>query len=187
MLRELFKGGKVAMNIDGGWAIPSYTRDVPELDFAVAPMPKAPLGTTTLLGQCIWTMSSQTKHPKAAWKLIKYLSSFEVLKEYWQRTWVAAPARLSLVFGKEFENIIGIEGIVPNIKTPERFEELLGWARYIIKNDKFTNDYVNAFWLPFRYQYLTPAAEQIFGPSPGDVESILEEVENGTNKEIEGF
>lgn len=184
---ELFKGGRTAMLITGAYHIPSVARDVPEIRFGVAPMPLTPQGRPTMIHQCIWTMSTQTEHPDEAWLLIKHLSSPAVLEEYWQRTWVAAPARVSVVMSEGFTNITGIEGHVPAIEDPERFEELLGWWRPLIANEHYTTDHLHPFHGPFELQYFNPSMESIFGIRPGNVEAILAELEAAINKEMEDF
>lgn len=187
-MEDLFKAEKVAMFIGGGWNIPAITRDVPDLEFGVAPMPLVNGERTTILGQCIFEMSSQTKHPDAAWKLIKHLVSPQALTDYWQRTWVAAPSRLSLIKDPEiFENIIGIPGHVPAITDPEEFERKLGWMRDIILNGEFTTAHVGDFYTELYEVHLRDALELLAGPRRGDVKAILEEVAAKTNKDIEGF
>jgi len=183
--QELFKGGRAAMYLGGAHLIPSVVRDAPDLRFGVTSMPKAPEGRTTMVHQCIWTMSSQTKHPDAAWKLIKHLSSTEVLTDYWQKTWVAAPARKSVIMSDAFEKIVGIEGHVPAIEDPQRFKELLGWWRGLVLNEEFTTAHVHPFHGPFELQLFNPSMEKIFGGQPGNVASILAEIELEINKEIE--
>ena len=81
--QQLFMGKRVAMYVGAAYRIPDIIRDAPDLRFGVAPMPIAPEGRTTMVHQCIWTMSSQTEHPDAAWKLIVPLSP-EILEEYWR-------------------------------------------------------------------------------------------------------
>lgn len=184
--QQLFIGKRVAMYVGAAYRIPDIIRDAPDLRFGVAPMPIAPEGRTTMVHQCIWTMSSQTEHPDAAWKLIKFLSSPEILEEYWQRTWVAAPARRSVIMADSFENIIGIEGHVPAV-APEDFDRILGWWRGLVLNEEFTTAHVHPFHGPFEAQYFNPSMEDIFGIRPGNVESILADMEAKINKEIADF
>lgn len=186
-LRELFVGGRLAMYVGAAFNIPDVIRDAEDLRFGVAPMPIAPQGRTTMVHQCIWTMSSQTKHPEEAWELIKFLSSPEVLEEYWQRTWVAAPARRSVVMSEGFEVIRGIEGHIPAIEDPKRYKEILGWWRGMVLNEEFTTAHVHPFHGPFEAQYFNPAMDEVFGIRPGNVESILARIEAGINKEISEF
>jgi len=181
---DLFKGERSAMHIDGGWSIPSVARDVPDLDFGVVPLPQ-PLNT--VLGQCIWTMSSQTKHPDEAWLLIEFLSSFDVLREYWQLTWVAAPARLSIIFSDHFQNITGVEGHVPAITDPQRLEDLTGFWNTLIGDSRFTQDHVHPYYGVLKNSFLEPYSDELFGRTPGDVERILQEIEDGVNQEIAAF
>ena len=188
-VEDLFKAEKVAMFLGGGWFIPAVTRDVPDLKFGVAPAPRNREGKRiTVLGQCIFEISSQTKHPDIAWEFTKHLVSAEVLTDYWQRTWVAAPSRLSLVKDPEVYNkIIGIPGHVPAITDPEEVERKLGWMRDIILNGEFTTEYTGDFFHSFYEVYLREALDLLGGPTRMDPKPILDDVVQRVNEEIERF
>jgi len=64
-----------AMTFEGGWMIPYMTQTFASVQYGIAPMPKAPTGKQgNLLFTNGWGAYSGTKHPDAAWKLIKYLT-----------------------------------------------------------------------------------------------------------------
>jgi multiple sugar transport system permease protein len=59
----------------GRWVVPIY-RDIEEFEWDFAPIPR---GTrrANVVATVAWSMSKDTEHPEAAWKLIKYLSGPE--------------------------------------------------------------------------------------------------------------
>lgn len=73
-----FVTGKLAMIIDGNWALDNIARYRPNLDFAVAPPPppegKKPL---TWSGGFAMVIPRGAKHVEEAWKLAKWLTSLE--------------------------------------------------------------------------------------------------------------
>jgi len=187
-VEDLFKAEKVAMFLGGMWFVPSITRDVPDLEFGIARTPIGPLGKRICTAhQCIWEMSSQTEYPDASWKLIKHLSSPPVLKEYWQRTWVAAPARRSMLTDPTiFENIIGIPGHVPGIEDPDEFERKVGWLRDTILNKEFIT-IQNDFFLEFYNEIFFDELANLFGIRKGNAEEILNRVAEKQNKLMREF
>ncbi len=67
-----------AMTFEGGWMIPYMAQNFPKVQYGVAPMPKAANGKRgNLLFTNAWAAYSGTKHPDAAWKLIKFLTGKE--------------------------------------------------------------------------------------------------------------
>lgn len=71
-----FVTGRVAMNIVGGWGLGNYKKS--GVDFGIAPIPTGPNGKATAhLYVDPIMMSSKSKNPDAAWKLVEYLTSEE--------------------------------------------------------------------------------------------------------------
>lgn len=77
---ELFKSGKLAMNIDGPWSIASFEGRV---DFAVAPFPALKPGkpAKTFHGVKAYYASTFTKYPTAVSMLIRELTTKEAMVE----------------------------------------------------------------------------------------------------------
>ena len=123
---KFFEQGKVALYIDGTWRTPSLKKNAPDLRFGVAPLPRG-VRPMSVSSSCFWGVSSQTKHPDAAWKLVKFLSSKEALTRYWQYLWVAPPARWSSLRSPEFRRVAGAPGKIPGISTDAEFDEKCGW------------------------------------------------------------
>lgn len=130
---KFFEAGKVGMFIDGSWRSPSLKKNAPNLHFGVAPLPrgKVPMSVS---GSCFWGISSQTRHPEAAWKLVKFLSSTDALTEYWRFLWVAPPARWSALRSPKFRDVTGAPGKIPGVDSPAEFKERCGWITEVLEN-----------------------------------------------------
>lgn len=129
---KLFEQGRVAMFYDGSWRTPSLVSNAPKLRFGVAPLPRGKQAATPSTS-CYWAISSQCRHPEAAWKLVKFLSSTEALEQYWQTLWVAPPARWSALRSERFRHIAGMPGKVPGLPDAE-WEEKCRWIRDCLEN-----------------------------------------------------
>jgi multiple sugar transport system substrate-binding protein len=93
--RQAFSTGQVAMVEDGSWALKDI---LSEADFriGVAPFPAGPVRRVTLATTDGFGIYAGTKHPDAAWELLKFLIS----KDYGRamaRANFLQPARASLV------------------------------------------------------------------------------------------
>lgn len=64
--------GDVAMNFWGPWAWPNY-KQIIDFDWDVAPPLHGPAGAAVYLDGLLLGVSSQTKHPDEAWKLVRFL------------------------------------------------------------------------------------------------------------------
>jgi multiple sugar transport system substrate-binding protein len=93
--RQAFISGQVAMVEDGSWALKDI---LTEADFriGIAPFPAGPVRRVTLATTDGFGIYAGTKHPDAAWELVKFLIS----KEYGRamaRANFLQPARASLL------------------------------------------------------------------------------------------
>ncbi|RYG39553.1 sugar ABC transporter substrate-binding protein [bacterium] len=147
---KFFQTGRVAMFVDGSWLVPSIKKAAPDLRFGLAPLPRG-AQASTISSSCHWSVSSQTRHPEAAWKLAKFLGNTEALKEYWQMLWVAPPARWSALRSEEFKNVKGAPGKIPGIDSQAEFAEKCGWIPQVLENGwtsiEFCNPYTNRLML----------------------------------------
>jgi len=85
-----FISGKVAMELTGGWGMGTYTHG--NVKFGIAPVPMGPNGTATpVLYTDPLMMSSKTKSPSAAWKLIQFMTTTGEQK-VWTKTTGYPPA-----------------------------------------------------------------------------------------------
>nr|WP_217355311.1 ABC transporter substrate-binding protein [Aphanizomenon sp. UHCC 0183] len=92
---EMFGQNKVAMVIEGNWAIPYLQETFPKLEFATAEIPKINNQQATMVFTVAYVMNKQAPHKLAAWKLISYLTGKEGMKK-WTRKGFALPARKSV-------------------------------------------------------------------------------------------
>ncbi|WP_341527769.1 ABC transporter substrate-binding protein [Nostoc sp. UHCC 0302] len=92
---EMFGQGKVAMVIEGNWAIPFLTDTFPEIDFATAEVPTINDKKGTMVFVVAYVMSKQTQHKAEAWELISYLTGKEGMQK-WTGTGFALPTRKSV-------------------------------------------------------------------------------------------
>lgn len=93
---ELFGQGKVAMVIEGSWAVPYLKDTFPKLDFATAEIPTVGGKKGTMAYTVAYVMNKKTKHKEAAWQLLNYLTSKEGMK-LWAKEGLALPARKSVL------------------------------------------------------------------------------------------
>lgn len=136
-----FEMGKVAMLINGTWAIPAIKKHAPDLRFGVSVLPHDRVRMTTS-GSCYWALSTQSRHPAEAWKLAKFMSSTEGLLKYWQYLWVAPPARWSSLRSPEFRRVMGAPGKIPGIESEEEFREKCQWIVETLERGWTTTEHV---------------------------------------------
>jgi multiple sugar transport system substrate-binding protein len=72
-----FASGKLAMVLDGPWNLPRY-RQMKNMDWAVAPLPAGPAGRATYLAGEQLAIFTQSKHPKDAWRFVKWIVQKDV-------------------------------------------------------------------------------------------------------------
>jgi multiple sugar transport system substrate-binding protein len=92
---EMLGQGKVAMAIEGNWAIPYLQSTFPQLDFATAEVPSINNKKGTMVFTVAYVMNKQSQHKAAAWQLISYLTG-KVGMEQWTSTGIALPTRRSV-------------------------------------------------------------------------------------------
>jgi multiple sugar transport system substrate-binding protein len=93
--REAFITGRVAMVEDGSWALKDILARA-EFRIGIAPFPAGPVRRATLATTDGFGIYAGTKHPEAAWELVKFLISKEYSRAM-ARTDFLQPARASLV------------------------------------------------------------------------------------------
>ena len=92
---EMFGQGKVAMVIEGNWAIPYLTETFPQLEFATAQVPTINDKKGTMLLTVAYVMNKQAQHKAEAWELISYLTGKDGMQK-WTGTGYALPTRKSV-------------------------------------------------------------------------------------------
>lgn len=72
---DAFGKQRAAMVFEGGWLIPYMTTTYPNVQYGIAPLPIGPSGKPANLSFTnAWSAYAGTKHPEAAWELIKYMA-----------------------------------------------------------------------------------------------------------------
>jgi len=92
---EMFGQNKVAMVIEGNWAIPYLQETFPKLEFATAEIPEINNQKSTMVFTVAYVMNKQAPHKKEAWELISFLTGKEGMKK-WTGKGFALPARKSV-------------------------------------------------------------------------------------------
>ncbi len=76
---DAFGKQRAAMAIEGGWLIPYLAQQYPSVQYGIAPLPTASNGKrANLIFTNAWSAYAGTKHPDAAWQLIKYMTGSDV-------------------------------------------------------------------------------------------------------------
>ena len=83
----------------GRWVVPSYRKiDAFEWDFA--PMPRGAV-KTNVVAAVAWAISSETRHPRESWELVRALTAEESQAEL-SRLGLAIPPRRSVAYSEAF-------------------------------------------------------------------------------------
>jgi len=100
---EMFGQGKVAMVIEGAWAIPYFQDTFPQLQYSTTELPKINNKKGTMAFTVAYVMNKQSQHKQAAWELIKYLTGKEGMKS-WTKGGFALPTRESVAAELGYDN-----------------------------------------------------------------------------------
>ncbi len=183
-----FQTKKAAMYIDGTWMSPTIVKNVPDFKFKATSFPKGKIKTTRSQS-AVFCISRQSEQKEACWKLIKYLTSKEALTVYWQKSWVAPGARISIMNTEDFRNVPGQpEFDIPGIKSEQDFADMENWVI-----TTFNNGWDNQSWIGKHQQYweditnkaiasvlvkdaaITP--EEAFKKAAADINKLIEQGE----------
>lgn len=99
---DLLGQGKVAMTLEGTWAIPYLKETFPHIDVATAEVPTINGKAGTMAFTVAYVMNRKAKHKEAAWKLIAYLTGAEGMNA-WAKQGLALPTRRSVLAGLGYE------------------------------------------------------------------------------------
>ncbi|HRK20736.1 MAG TPA: sugar ABC transporter substrate-binding protein [Fimbriimonadaceae bacterium] len=178
---KFFEAGKVAMFMDGSWRSPSLKNNAPKLNFGVAPLPKGDFAMS-ISTSCFWGISRGTRHPDAAWKLAKFLSSTPSLIDYWQTLWVAPPARWSSLRSEEYRRVTGVGKSVPGIDSEAEFEEKCGWIKKVLERGWTTIDPTSPYIAPVML-HLNEAVDRVL-LEDADPAEVLKVAAERANRQI---
>lgn len=96
---EEFANAQVVMYMSGSWQIPQFAETIGDaFDWWAVPAPCGPAACTGMPGGAALVALKDTEHPEEVGKLMDYLSSEEVLAEFYGRT-LFIPGHLGLAEG----------------------------------------------------------------------------------------
>jgi alpha-1,4-digalacturonate transport system substrate-binding protein len=89
---DMFINGDAVMHISGSWMIQRYQKDIGDkFEWIVPPQPCGPAGCSAMPGGAGMVAFKGTKHPAEVGKVMDFLVSEPIIKEYYERT-VQIPA-----------------------------------------------------------------------------------------------
>jgi multiple sugar transport system substrate-binding protein len=88
---DLFRTGRVAMNMTGMWNVNSYEAAPDEIQFGIANLPTGPVRQANAICWAAYAVNSQTEHPDAARAFVKYLGGEAGAGVYYRYGLVAIP------------------------------------------------------------------------------------------------
>jgi len=101
-MAQLFIQGKIAMHISGRWSTPRYRKDI-DFNWDIAKFPRGKAGSIVDCDTSGWAISSSSKHPKEAWRLIKFLANKKSIESFTQ-SGLIVPARIDVANSEVFLN-----------------------------------------------------------------------------------
>lgn len=99
---EMFGQGKVAMVIEGNWAIPYLQETFPNIEFGTAEIPKVDDRRSNTAFTVAYVMNQRSQHKPESWQLISYLTS-QAGMQRWTSTGFALPTRKSVAKNLGFD------------------------------------------------------------------------------------
>jgi multiple sugar transport system substrate-binding protein len=99
---EAFGQGRVAMALEGAWAIPYLKETFPNVKFSTAEVPTIRGKKGTMAFTVGYVINRRSKHKDAAWKLIEFLTSKQGMKA-WATQGLALPSRKSVTAELQYD------------------------------------------------------------------------------------
>ncbi|MDY6897220.1 MAG: ABC transporter substrate-binding protein [Cyanobacteriota bacterium] len=116
---EMFAQGKVAMVVEGNWAIPYLEETFPDLEYGTAEVPIINNKKGTMVFTVAYVMNKKAKHKQEAWELISYLTGKQGM-EKWTQDGIALPTRKSVAEKLNYKQdnlrsafVTGVEYAIP--------------------------------------------------------------------------
>lgn len=100
---DMFGRGKVAMVIEGNWAIPYLKDTFPQIEFGTTEIPKVNGKKGTMAYTVAYVMNKKSQHKDTAWQLISYLTGKEGMKA-WAKEGSVLPSRQSVLADLKLRN-----------------------------------------------------------------------------------
>ncbi len=99
-MAQMFMQGRLGMYISGRWIVPKFREEI-KFDWDIVQFPQGPAGSIVPLDASGWAISSSSRNPDAAFKLVKYLSSKDTIEKF-TRSGLIVPARVDVAESKSF-------------------------------------------------------------------------------------
>ncbi len=100
-----FTSKRLAMAMDGPWNLPRYKDLLKNLNWAFAPLPAGPKKQATVVGGEYLAIFKQSKHPKEAWKFLKWMIKPDV-QAFWAMKSGYLPIRHAVHDVPEFQKYL---------------------------------------------------------------------------------
>ena len=100
-----FASKRLAMAMDGPWDLPRFKDLLQNLNWAFAPLPTGPKKQATVVGGEYLAIFKQSKHPKEAWKFLKWMIKPEV-QAFWAMKSGYLPIRHAVHSVPEFQKYL---------------------------------------------------------------------------------
>jgi ABC-type glycerol-3-phosphate transport system substrate-binding protein len=100
-----FTSKRLAMAMDGPWNLPRYKDLLKNLNWSFAPLPAGPKTQATVVGGEYLAIFKQSKHPKEAWKFIKWMIRPEI-QAFWAMKSGYLPIRHAVLNVPEFQKYL---------------------------------------------------------------------------------
>lgn len=97
---QLFLQGKMAMHLNGRWAVPRFRQDA-KFNWDIAPFPAGTAGSIVDVDASGWAMNKKSKNKRAAWRFILFLAS-EKMSRTFTKDGLIIPARKSIANSNYF-------------------------------------------------------------------------------------
>lgn len=100
-----FASRMTAMMMDGPWNLPRYRKLLSNIDWAVAPLPRGPVGRATHIGGEYLIIFKQSQHPEEAWRFIKWIITPDV-QAFWSMKTGYLPVRRSVLCDEKYRDYL---------------------------------------------------------------------------------
>jgi len=136
---DQFINKDTVMHVGGSWMIQRYSETIGDrFDWAAIPQPCGPAGCAAMPGGAAMVGFKATKHPREVARVMEFMASEPVLKEYYERT-VQIPAhkglaQKGLTYPKEVspQAIAALKAFTDNYaKIPPQAHKLQGYQRNV--------------------------------------------------------
>jgi len=99
-----FEGGKIAMEFNWMGQSPRYRKVIKDFDWDICPIPSGVNGSVTCTKGNQLVIAANSKHPEAAWRFIRFLTSEKIELDLYGRRRRSFPTRRSVAGSPEFLN-----------------------------------------------------------------------------------